>query len=233
MLMVVSSCTFTIFAPATLVDVVTGISGLVVVDDAFSDRGSLVSSRCRLGMDRGLPFLPRGFRGLPRGKGAAPRGGTPGLLHGHRHEESSNLITGPTGLGGRWLKHIAEKHGGGDDVLAGSIEDGGFACPILDDATIDIMGSLSSPSATCTRRMLPLEGLLKQAQVLLLLIELGLQFLNLLKLCSLGCTEELGFVLCARELNVRWRGVPSFNGRLGFRVRCDSPSMWKHSRVGS
>jgi hypothetical protein len=161
MLMVVSSCTFTIFAPATLVDVVTGISGLVVVDDAFSDRGSLVSSRCRLGMDRGLPFLPRGFRGLPRGKGAAPRGGTPGLLHGHRHEESSNLITGPTGLRGRWLGHVAEKHGGDDDVLAGSVEDRGFAHLLLNDATINIESSLSSSSATYARHMLLLEGLLK------------------------------------------------------------------------
>jgi hypothetical protein len=112
-----------------------------------------------------------------------------------------------------------EKHGGGDDVLAGSIEDWGFTRLILDDATIDIAGSLSSPSAMCTRRTLPLKGLLKQVQVLLFLVELGLQFLNLLKLCSLGCTEKLDFVLCTRELNVRWRGVPSFNGHLGFRVR--------------
>jgi hypothetical protein len=50
-LVVASSCTVTIFAPAALIDVVTGISGLVVVDDAFSDRGSLVSLRCRLEMD--------------------------------------------------------------------------------------------------------------------------------------------------------------------------------------
>jgi hypothetical protein len=60
-----SSCTVTTFVPAALVDVVTGISGLAVVDDAFTDRGSLVSLRCRLGMDRGLPFLPGGFRMLP------------------------------------------------------------------------------------------------------------------------------------------------------------------------
>jgi hypothetical protein len=50
-LVVASSCIVTIFAPATLVDVVSGISRLMVVDDAFSDRGSLVSSRCRLRMD--------------------------------------------------------------------------------------------------------------------------------------------------------------------------------------
>jgi hypothetical protein len=56
-----------------------------------------------------------------------------------------------------------KKHGGSDDILAGSIEDWGFARPILDDATIDIAGSLSSPSAMCTHRTLSLEGLLKQA----------------------------------------------------------------------
>jgi hypothetical protein len=50
-LVVTSSCTVTTFAPAALVDVVTGISGLTVVDDAFTDRGSLVSLRCQLGMD--------------------------------------------------------------------------------------------------------------------------------------------------------------------------------------
>jgi hypothetical protein len=98
---------------------------------------------------------------LIRGKGVAPRGGTLGLLHGHCLEESSNLITGSTGLKGRWLRHVAEKHGGGDDVLAGSVEDRGFAHPLLDDATINIESSLSSSSAMYARCMLPLEGLLK------------------------------------------------------------------------
>jgi hypothetical protein len=68
---------------------------------------------------------------------------------------------GPTVLGGRWLGHISEKHGDDDDILAGSIEDKGFARPILDDATIDIADSLLGLSATCTRCVLPLEGLLK------------------------------------------------------------------------
>jgi hypothetical protein len=64
------------------------------------------------------------------------------------------------GLEGRWLGHIAEKHGGGDDVLAGSVEDWGFARPVLDDAMIDVVSSLLSSSATCARHALPLEGLL-------------------------------------------------------------------------
>jgi hypothetical protein len=68
---------------------------------------------------------------------------------------------GLTGLRGRWLGHVAEKHGGGDDVLAGSVEDRGFAHPLLDDAMINIESSLSSSSATYARRMLLLEGLLK------------------------------------------------------------------------
>jgi hypothetical protein len=90
-----------------------------------------------------------------------PRGRTLGLLHGRSLEETLNLIAGPLGLGCRWLRHIAEKHGGGDNVLAGSVEDWGFARPILDDATIDVASSLSSSSAMCTRCTLPLEGLLK------------------------------------------------------------------------
>jgi hypothetical protein len=49
--MVTSSYTVTTFAPAALVDVIMGISGLAVVDDAFTERGSLISLRCRLGMD--------------------------------------------------------------------------------------------------------------------------------------------------------------------------------------
>jgi hypothetical protein len=32
-----------------------------------------------------------------------------------------------------------------------------------------------------------------------------------------------GLVPCVGGLNVRWRGVPSSNGRLVFRIRCDSP----------
>jgi hypothetical protein len=125
-----------------LVDVVTGISGPAVVDDAFTDRGSLVPLRCGLRMDRGLPFLPGGHRRLLRGKPVAPRGKTLDLLYGRSLEEMSNLITGPMGHRGRWFGHVAEKHGGGDDDLAGSVEDWGFTRPILDDATIDIMSSL-------------------------------------------------------------------------------------------
>jgi hypothetical protein len=65
----------------------------------------------------------RGLRRLLRGKLAAPRGETLGLLHGHSLEETSNLIMGPLGLGCRRLRHIVEKHGDDDDVLAGSVED--------------------------------------------------------------------------------------------------------------
>jgi hypothetical protein len=147
--------------PTAHVDVITGVSGLTIVDDAITDRDRFVPSWCRLGMNRGLFLLLGGLRRLLRCKPVAPRSKTLGLLQGHSLEETSNLIVGPTGLGGRWLGHIAKKHCGGDDVLAGSIEDRGFARLILDDATIDVMSSLSSSSATCTRRALPLEGLLK------------------------------------------------------------------------
>jgi hypothetical protein len=74
-------------------------------------------------MNQGLFLLSGGLQRLLRGKPAAPRGGTLGLLHGRSLEETSNLIVGPMGLGCRWLRHIAEKHGGGDNVLAGSVED--------------------------------------------------------------------------------------------------------------
>jgi hypothetical protein len=77
----------------------------------------------RLGMNRGLFLLSGGLRKLLRRKPAAPRGRTLGLLHGRSLEETSNLIAGPMGLGVRWLRHIAEKHGDGDDVLVGSVED--------------------------------------------------------------------------------------------------------------
>jgi hypothetical protein len=108
---------------AAFVDAITGVSGLVVVDDVFTDKGCLAPSWCRLGMNQGLFLLLGGLCRLLRGKPAAPRGRTFGLLHGHSLEETLNLIAGSTGLGGRWLRHIAKKHGGGDDVLAGSVED--------------------------------------------------------------------------------------------------------------
>jgi hypothetical protein len=187
-----------------LVDVVMSILGLMVVDDAFIDRGSLVSLRCGLRMDRGHPFLPGGFRRLLRGKRVAPQGRTLGLLHGRSLEETSNLITSPTGLRGRWFKHVAEKHGSGDDVLASSVEDRGFARLILDDATIDVASSISSSFAMYACRMLPLEGLLKQAQAFSLLVELGLQFLNLNELRSLVCFERLGSTSCTRVHCVGW-----------------------------
>jgi hypothetical protein len=49
--MATSSYTITTFALAALIDVVTGILGLLVVDDVFTDRGSLVPLRCGLRMD--------------------------------------------------------------------------------------------------------------------------------------------------------------------------------------
>jgi hypothetical protein len=39
---VASKCTVIAFTPAALVDVVTGVSGLAIVDDVFTDRGCLV-----------------------------------------------------------------------------------------------------------------------------------------------------------------------------------------------
>jgi hypothetical protein len=160
-LVVASRCAITAFAPAGFVDVVTGVSGLTVVDDALTDRCCLVPLRCELRMNRGLFLLLGGLRRLLRGKPTAPRGGTLGLLHGRSLEETSNLIAGSAGLGCRWLSHVAVKHGGGDNVLAGLVEDWGFARPVLDDATIDVASSLSSSSATCACRVLHLEGLLK------------------------------------------------------------------------
>jgi hypothetical protein len=50
-LVVASSCTISTLAPTTLVDVVTGISRFVVVDDAFTDKGRLVPLGGRLGMN--------------------------------------------------------------------------------------------------------------------------------------------------------------------------------------
>jgi hypothetical protein len=120
---VASRCVVITSTPTTFIDVVTGVSGLAIVDDVFTNRGRLVPLWCRLGMNRGLFLLSGGLHRLLRCKPTVPRGGTLGLLYGRSLEETSNHITGPTGLGGRWLRHITEEHGGGDDVLAGSIED--------------------------------------------------------------------------------------------------------------
>jgi hypothetical protein len=85
------------FAPSALDDVVTGLSRFMVVDDAFTDKGSLVPLGL-LRMNRGLSLLTRGLRRLLRGKPVSPRGGTLGLLHGSGLKESSDFITGLTGL---------------------------------------------------------------------------------------------------------------------------------------
>jgi hypothetical protein len=65
------------------------------------------------------------------------------------------------GLGVRRLRHVTKEHGGCDHVLAGSTKSWGLDCPILDDATIDVVSSLSSSSAVCAGHTLMLEGLLK------------------------------------------------------------------------
>jgi hypothetical protein len=100
-----------------------------------------------LGMNRGLSLLMGGLRRLLRGKPASPGGRTLGLLHGSGLEESSDFITGSTGLGVRRLGHVTKEHGGCDHVLAGLTENQGLDCLILDDATIDVVSSLSSSSA--------------------------------------------------------------------------------------
>jgi hypothetical protein len=158
--MVALSCTVIVFAPPALDDVVTGISRFTVIDDGFTDRGCLVPLGM-FGMNRGLSLVSGGLGRLLRGKPASPRGRTLGLLHGGGLEESSDFITGPTGLEVRWLGHVTKEHGGCDHVLAGSIENRGLDHPILDDATINVASSLSSSSAMCARRALLLEGSLK------------------------------------------------------------------------
>jgi hypothetical protein len=132
----------------------------MVVDDAFTDRGRLVPLGV-LGMNRGLSLLSGGLRRLLRGKPASPRGRTLGLLHGSGLEESSDFITGAPGLEVRWLGHVTKDHGGCDNVPAGSTENRGLDCPILDDAMIYVTSSLSSSSAMCACRALIFEGLLK------------------------------------------------------------------------
>jgi hypothetical protein len=49
--MVASRCAVIASTPVAFVDVVTGVSGLVIVDDAFTDRGRLVPLWCGLGMN--------------------------------------------------------------------------------------------------------------------------------------------------------------------------------------
>jgi hypothetical protein len=82
-------------------------------------------------------------------------------LHDSGLEESLDFISGSTGLGVRWLGHVTKEHGGCDHVLAGSTENRGLDCLILDDAMIDVASSLSSSSAMCACHTLLLEGLLK------------------------------------------------------------------------
>jgi hypothetical protein len=161
MLVVASSCTVTTLTPPVFGDVVMGISRFSVVDDAFTNGGHLVPLGGVLGMNRGLSLLSGGLRRLHQGKPTSPRGGTLSLVHGSGLEESSDFIIGPTGLGVRWLGHVTKEHGGCDNVLAGSAKNRGLACPILDDATIDVVSSLSSSSIVCVCRALMLEGLLK------------------------------------------------------------------------
>jgi hypothetical protein len=48
---VASGCTVTTSTPTAFADVVTSVSGLAIVDDAFTDRGCFVPSWHRLGMN--------------------------------------------------------------------------------------------------------------------------------------------------------------------------------------
>jgi hypothetical protein len=60
--MVALRCAVITSMPAAFVDVITGVSGLAIVDDVFTDRGRLIPLWCRLGMNRGLFLLSGGPR---------------------------------------------------------------------------------------------------------------------------------------------------------------------------
>jgi hypothetical protein len=60
-------------ALAALVDVVAGVSRLVVVNNALMDKGCLIPLQCGLRMNRGLFLVSRGLRRLLGGKSTAPR----------------------------------------------------------------------------------------------------------------------------------------------------------------
>jgi hypothetical protein len=157
---VTPSHTVTVLARAALDDVATGVSRSLVVSDGLRG-GSHPDPSGRFGMDRGLSLLPRGLREPLRGGLASPRGRALGLLQGSGLEEFSDLISSPAHFGIRWLGHVAEEHGGGDDVLAGSSEDRGIGYPVLVDATVDVASSSASSPAKCAFRTLMLESLLE------------------------------------------------------------------------
>jgi hypothetical protein len=157
---VTSSHIVTVFARAALDDVAMGVSRFMVIGDMLRGRRRPVSSG-RLGMNRGLSLLSGGFDEPLRGWLASPRGRALGLLHSSGLEEFSNFISSSTGIGVRWLGHVAEEHGGGDNVLAGSSENRGVDRPILVDAAIDVASSLMSSPAMCVCRTLILNGLLE------------------------------------------------------------------------
>jgi hypothetical protein len=71
-LVVASRCAVTASALAAFVDVIMGVSRLVVVDDVLMDRGCLVPLRCELGMNRGFFLVSGGLCRLLRGKTVAP-----------------------------------------------------------------------------------------------------------------------------------------------------------------
>jgi hypothetical protein len=129
----------------------------MVVGDVLRDRGRLVPLGV-LGMNRGLSLLSGGLDGLLQGRPTSPRGGTLDLLHGSDLEESSDFISGSSGVGVQWFRHVTKEHDGGDHVLASSTENRGVDRPILGDATIDVASSFSSSSAMCACRVLLLDG---------------------------------------------------------------------------
>jgi hypothetical protein len=79
-------------------------------------------------------------------------------VQGSSLKESSDFIPGSSGIGVRWLGHVAKEHGGGDYVLAGSGKNRGVNRLIIGNAMIDVASSLSSSSAMCACRTLLLEG---------------------------------------------------------------------------
>jgi hypothetical protein len=113
------SYTVTVFARAALDAVATGVSRFTVVGDVLKGRGRPVPLGM-LEMNRGLSLLSGGLDEPLRGWPTSPRGRALGLLHSSRPEGFSDFISGSMSVRVRWLGHVTEEHGGGDNVLAGS-----------------------------------------------------------------------------------------------------------------
>jgi hypothetical protein len=133
-------------------------------------------------MNPGLPFLSRGCCGQLGLRLALSGRGALGLLYCGALKEPAKFVVDLSPFRSGWLWHCSEEYCHRGDVLASPSEEWGLIGPfVVVDAAIDVASPVSGCSTVTPDRVLLVEGGTEVHQLLVVLVDLGLELVELLE----------------------------------------------------